>query len=322
MLVVYLPSQTVRDPTDRSSVLDSIASIAAECPQMTVLPHVHGTAKEDGDSSTYPVNVMRNRGLDAVKSSHVLIMDVDLIPSADLSHVVKDNVMDEIAMARRSDRTAESPMNAIVVPAFERKVDRPCSDIESCKSYLQKDPKFLPLLFNDLKECVDDEDCIVFQSDMNWEGHHTTQSKKWLKKRWYDGPTKGSDGATVRTIRQIECFDSLRYEPYVAIPWCPSAASPNPQPLTPYYDERFYGYGKNKIQHISHLRFRGVPFSVLPQAFTVHHPHPESGVKQVWNDRKKNALHQNMDQLYQAYMKELPKKYSQVDRIVPQCDDD
>ncbi|KAL7535982.1 hypothetical protein ACHAXR_006846 [Thalassiosira sp. AJA248-18] len=323
VLVVYIPSQTAHDPSDRSSALDSIASIMAECPQMTALPHVHGHEENtgDGDSSTYPVNVMRNIGLDAVKTSHVLIMDVDLIPSADLSHVVKDNVMDQIAIAKHSTIETEIPVNAIVVPAFERQVDPPCSDIESCKRYLQKDPTFLPLLFNDLKECIADEHCIVFQEDMNWEGHHTTHSKTWLEKHWYKDSSKEIEGKKFRMIRPIKCFDSLRYEPYVAIPWCPFSESSNPQPLTPYYDERFYGYGKNKIQHISHLRFRGVPFSVLPQSFVVHHPHPESSVKQVWNDRKKNSLHHNMDHLYQDYIKELTGEYSHVDNVVPQCDE-
>ena len=109
-------------------------------------------------------------------------------------------------------------------------------------------------------------------------------------------------------------------EPYVVLPWCPSTKSESPRPLTPYYDERFYGYGKNKIQHISHLRYRGLHFSVIPQSFAVHHPHPESNVKQVWNNRKENALHGRMDKLYSKYIDELEDKYADdVEDIVPQC---
>ena len=48
-------------------------------------------------------------------------------------------------------------------------------------------------------------------------------------------------------MRPIECFRSNRYEPYVVI----SMAQ------MPLYDERFAGYGKNKIQHVSHLRRMG-----------------------------------------------------------------
>lgn len=118
-------------------------------------------------------------------------------------------------------------------------------------------------------------------------------------------------------LHSFVLFDSK--EPYVVLPWCPSSKSDNPRPLTPYYDERFYGYGKNKIQHISHLRYRGVQFSVIPQAFTVHHPHPESSVKQVWNNRNENALHGKMDKLYQKYMTELEDVYADVEEIVPKC---
>lgn len=314
VLVVYLPSEMVKDSVQMTFAIDSIANLMTNCPQMTVLPHVHIDEKTAGNGiSTYPVNVMRNRGLGAVKTSHILIMDVDLIPSADLNDVIKDNLVDQV-----SSNDGKIPMHAIVVPAFERKVNPPCSDIESCKGYLQKDPSFLPTLFNDMNECVRDNKCIVFQSDNNWEGHHTTKTQKWLKSEWYDEPSENDEQKT-RTIRQIKCFDSLRYEPYVVLPWCPSTPSTKQQPLAPYYDERFYGYGKNKIQHISHLRYRGVPFYVLPRSFVVHHPHPESSVKQVWNDKKKNNLHGEMDNLYAKYINELEAEYSDVKGVVPEC---
>ena len=72
-------------------------------------------------------------------------------------------------------------------------------------------------------------------------------------------------------------------------------------------------------QHISHLRYTGIQFSVIPQSFAVHHPHPESSVKQVWNDRKKNKLHGKMDKLYLKYIDELEDEYSDVEGVVPQC---
>ena len=38
----------------------------------------------------------------------------------------------------------------------------------------------------------------------------------------------------------------------------------------------FYGYGKNKIEHISHLRYSGFEFYVLPRSFLCYFPHPHS----------------------------------------------
>jgi len=51
---------------------------------------------------------------------------------------------------------------------------------------------------------------------------------------------------------------------------------------TPKFDERFLGYGKNKIQWVQHLRFSGFEFHVLPSAYVVHCPHPPSVSRQNW----------------------------------------
>jgi hypothetical protein len=91
---------------------------------------------------------------------------------------VISNVIDQISTSAHSVGETGMPVNALVVPAFELKVDSPFTDTESCRSYLKNDSRFLPLLFNDLHECFQDKDCIVFQEDMNWEDHYTTESKK------------------------------------------------------------------------------------------------------------------------------------------------
>ena len=40
-------------------------------------------------------------------------------------------------------------------------------------------------------------------------------------------------------------------------------------PSTPLYAEQFTGYGKNKIQFVTHLRFAGFRFHALPGAYVV-----------------------------------------------------
>jgi uncharacterized protein YdaU (DUF1376 family) len=234
VLVVYLPFASVIEESDRTTAVNSIGEVMMHCPQMTVLAHVHHEGDEAGDSSTYPVNTMRNKGLDAVKTSHILIMDVDLIPSSDLSHVITDNLVDQITIfngtkPRKKSEELQIPVHAIVVPAFERKIQSPCATIEDCKSYLKNDSNFLPSLFYDLKECLENEECIVFQSDNNWEGHHTTDSKKWLKKEWYEAESKDKSlgSSKVRRIRQIKCFDSLRYGEWCYLIIVLSISDPN-----------------------------------------------------------------------------------------------
>jgi hypothetical protein len=51
---------------------------------------------------------------------------------------------------------------------------------------------------------------------------------------------------------------------------------------TPLFDERFVGYGKNKIQWIQHLRLSGFEFYVVPRAFVMHCPHEVSAARNDW----------------------------------------
>jgi hypothetical protein len=110
----------------------------------------------------------------------------------------------------------------------------------------------------------------------------------------------------------------MRHERHVVIRWCPSSSS---KPEAPHCDEWFHGCGKNKIELISHLRsFMGHCFSVLPEGFIVHDPHPELQVKETWKDWEGSDLHATMDKLCPKFLKELDSKHKQLsDSIVKPC---
>ena len=77
---------------------------------------------------------------------------------------------------------------------------------------------------------------------------------------------------------------------------------------------RFYGYGKNKIQQIHHLRSRGYQFAVIPAlGFLTHHPHPKSKNKLIWEGTGKKGvktdLRQKMDNMLEKYASELKSMY-------------
>jgi hypothetical protein len=262
--------------------------------------------------------------LDAVHTSHILVTDIDFVPSEGLDETIRATIVEQEPLMDASQR------EAMVVPAFERLPPEPCSVDHDCSVYLKNNLSFIPRTLEELKACTVKKDCSVFQRSNNWEGHYSTRSESWLKGDWYEveanttvSNTTGHD-VPAKRIRTIKCFDSLRYEPYVVIRWCPASSNKtgkkSPVPVAPYYDERFYGYGKNKIQLISHLRFMGYHFSVLPKGFICHNPHIESVAKTTWNNVQENKLHQEMDALYPEFLEELWNKYKgTTDYIVQQC---
>ena len=308
-LVVYLT-------VEESSVVwqQTIEDYTKSCPHLKLIPYI---AKSDEERKIkYPINTMRNIGLDHVMTSHVLVVDIDLIPSQGLDQAVHSAI--DLTIQARVDDDGNSgldPKDAITIPAFERKVDSdiPCETLHDCHKLSAEDDTFIPKSMEALRECLKEKECIVFQSDVNWEGHFDTKSTQWLESNH------------TNSLSTIECFHSQRYEPYVVIPWCPLEENARQMlairsPRSPYYDERFHGYGKNKIQQIAHLRERGYNFVIMPTTgFFMHHPHPESETKGIWNDRANHDLHETMDNLYPKYLLELHHEYEGDYQITPIC---
>jgi len=94
---------------------------------------------------------------------------------------------------------------------------------------------------------------------------------------------------------------------------------------TPPFAEAFTGYGKNKIQHIAHLRFRGFSFSVLPpQAFLVHFPHPTSRSKRSWLEGGREGggagWRERMDGMYRRFLDwAIQEKAARAGKITHLC---
>ena len=281
VLVVYINNDELDRIGEQNKPWMNAFDWDEKCPQVTIIPYF---GDESEETRQYPVNKLRNVGLDALQTTHFMVVDVDFVPSETLGSAIRDNFS-----------SLEGHRDALVVPAFERKNDEQhrCDTIAKCQELLREDSDFIPSDFNHLRECVHKEECIVFQSDVNWEGHYTTRSDTWLRGEWYE---YDNDLKNEKRPRKINCFHTFRYEPYVVLRWCNGS--------TPYYDERFHGYGKNKIEYISHMRYVGYKFAVLPNGFIVHHPHPESNAKESWNNNQNN-MHENMDRLYYNFLDEI-----------------
>lgn len=54
--------------------------------------------------------------------------------------------------------------------------------------------------------------------------------------------------------------------------------------LTPWFDSRFRGYGRNKIMYAAALNSSGFNFVIDPQGFVIHRPHTKSTAQRIFDD--------------------------------------
>jgi len=59
--------------------------------------------------------------------------------------------------------------------------------------------------------------------------------------------------------------------------------------MSPFYDQRFRGYGNDKISHVFTVNATGFGFMVHPSSFIVHRPHPKSKAFFAYVTRKQAA---------------------------------
>ena len=115
---------------------------------------------------------------------------------------------------------------------------------------------------------------------LQWEkAHGYTNYRKWLS-----------------TDHSYVVKYHLHYEPYVVV-----------HRNVTRYDQRFVGYGWNKVSHIMELNAQGYEFVVLPRAFVIHKYHPVSQQrKKLWmSDKYQLCLHQ----LEKQFHDDLVQKY-------------
>ena len=237
-----------------------------------------------GKPGGYPINWLRNRGISCVATSHYFVVDVDFWPSAELLSLLRDQ------LHGWDDATA------LVVPNFQRS-GHGCRNAESaaaCREAYDRREIEMPATFAALRGCMDATDCVVFDGEYNPQGQASTDVASWLAL---------NPGAT----RRVPCITSERYEPFVAL---------RRSEATPSFDERFSGYGKNKVQLAVHLRKAGFAFAVLGRGFVTHFPHQRSASKHHWLH---SSAHGRVDKLFATFGREVATRYAATAERTPLC---
>lgn len=203
---------------------------------------------------SYPVNTLRNMAMAGVKTTHLILLDVDFVPSIDLhEHLMKHR------------QALTDPKQTIVIPAFEVGL----SDFIDVADdfHIPKTKKALFKRFgfpgkwkeNGRPKYIEQ---YFFNSQTNPAGHNSTNYTHWKQQPSED-------------LWPINCVASPRYEPYLALRYCRDL---------PPYQESFTGYGKNKITWILQFMRSGYKLSQLGEAYVMHVPHAASADKGKWRN--------------------------------------
>lgn len=224
-------------------------------------------------SAPYPINALRNAAIREVRTSRFLLTDVDLWPSANLAQ----------ELSRLDPSFFATPRLALVIAAFQPdpRTLPPQQSAEELARTLPDQP-------GSLRICFGHHACSAFKGAANFAdglqlvpGQHLSTDYV----RWWASESR------ILPYR-IPCFDKTSYEPYMVLPVADEARGG-----TPLLDERYVGYGKNKVQWVQKIRGAGFEFYVLPRAFLLHFPHSLSKSGRRWQ-RNANNHKAHMDRLF------------------------
>uniref|UniRef100_A0A5S6QQW4 Glycosyltransferase-like protein LARGE2 n=1 Tax=Trichuris muris TaxID=70415 RepID=A0A5S6QQW4_TRIMR len=105
-----------------------------------------------------------------------------------------------------------------------------------------------PINKTKLQELYLEGEIAIFGKDKWNKGHVATDYDRWMT-----------------AVRPYKVSWSTDFEPYFVVSRNVSA-----------YDERFVGFGWNKVSHVMQLEAEGYEFYVLPNVFAIHYPHAPS----------------------------------------------
>lgn len=202
------------------------------------------------DYLEYPINSLRNCGIRFCFASHVVMIDIDMVPSENLYH--------ELHSIPHSLFTHHS---LIILPSFFLSSD--VVDPINCGSYRNcalESLMHIPTNKKEVKRGVQNGSLTMRRRDLKQHMYVTLQ---WFR----------NSNSPVSTV---ECILNELQEPYFII------RRDNRMPL---FDETLNGFGGDKQEYFDRLRFMYDYFYILNNAFLVDIQHPRD--VNPWNSSRK-----------------------------------
>ncbi|CAL5227189.1 g10104 [Coccomyxa viridis] len=215
---------------------------------------------KEQDLWAYPYNALRNQALSRADTDVLLLLDADFIASAGLHEFL---TRDDKAADLMEDLTTNRKV--IVLPAFETEASLGVDGGGEMALKAQASTK------QELKQLYDDRQVVQF-AEFYPVGHRSTNYKKWFSSP-EPYPIRFKSG----------------YEPYVLVA----------RKIMPWYDERFRGYGWDKVMQIYQMDAMNFHFVAHPNAWVVHRPHaPSSGYNHTFTGEAYTLKHKPTDHLW------------------------
>jgi hypothetical protein len=215
---------------------------------------------KEHDLWAYPYNALRNQALSRATTDVVLSLDADFLVSAGLHEKLSSP---EASAALLEDVSIQR--NVVVLPAFETETSLGLEKGGDIANLAQRSSKV------ELSKLFEARQVIQF-AEFYPVGHRSTNYKKFFESD-APYPIKFKSG----------------YEPYVLVS----------RKHMPWYDERFRGYGWDKVMQIFQLDAMNFRFMAHPNAFVVHRPHPpSSGYNHTFTGEAYTQKHKPTDHLW------------------------
>jgi glycosyltransferase-like protein LARGE len=199
-----------------------------------------------GDSAAlgmYPINAARNRALMLARSELLLLLDVDFLPATSLREAYASSET-YCALAQQ----LVGAQAAAVLPAFGHADHVPSAASGGADVRYDNVAVWLAGKAG-VVEAYTQQQLPGFYERQVPAGQGPTDFRRWL------------------TATHAYAIEYKQYfEPYVLVA----------QQHVPWYDERFVGYHRNKVQHCEHMHGLGLQFTVHPAAYVVHVAHAKS----------------------------------------------